>query len=374
MKHFILVPDSFKGTLEAARVCQIQEAVIRRHIPDAQVRSIPMADGGEGMVEAYLAAVGGQRRTATVTAPLGGTVDATYGLLPDGSAVIEMAAAAGLPLVSGRENPLDATTRGVGELILEAVRAGAKTILLGLGGSCTNDCGVGMAAALGYRFLDKDGQEVPPLARNLSRMETIVPPRLLPEVIIRAACDVDNPLTGPQGATYTFGAQKGADKAVRYQLEAGMVHFEQVLRRFSGVSAATMPGAGAAGGLGAAVALLLRGELLPGADLLLDSVGFEGLLAEADMVFTGEGRIDWQSARGKVPGSVAKRCKRAGVPCIALCGSIGKGAERLYEQGVTAIFSAVKGVSTFEEVAQTSEEDMAFLTDSVLRLLTAQKQ
>ena len=231
-----------------------------------------------------------------------------------------------------------------------------------------------MAAALGYRFLDKDGQEVPPLARNLSRMETIVPPRLLPEVIIRAACDVDNPLTGPQGATYTFGAQKGADKAVRYQLEAGMVHFEQVLRRFSGVSAATMPGAGAAGGLGAAVALLLRGELLPGADLLLDSVGFEGLLAEADMVFTGEGRIDWQSARGKVPGSVAKRCKRAGVPCIALCGSIGKGAERLYEQGVTAIFSAVKGVSTFEEVAQTSEEDMAFLTDSVLRLLTAQKQ
>ena len=374
MKHFILVPDSFKGTLAAARVCQIQKAVIRRHIPNAQARSIPMADGGEGMVEAYLAAVGGQRRTATVTAPLGGTVDATYGLLPDGSAVIEMAAAAGLPLVSGRENPLDATTRGVGELILEAARAGVKTILLGLGGSCTNDCGIGMAAALGYRFLDKDGQEVPPLARNLSRMETIVPPRLLPEVIIRAACDVDNPLTGPQGATYTFGAQKGADKAVRYQLEAGMVHFEQVLRRFSGVSAATMPGAGAAGGLGAAVALLLRGELLPGADLLLDSVGFEGLLAEADMVFTGEGRIDWQSARGKVPGSVAKRCQRAGVPCIALCGSIGKGAERLYEQGMTAIFSAVKGVSTFEEVAQTSEEDMAFLTDSVLRLLTAQKQ
>lgn len=373
MKNFILVSDSFKGTLEAAQVCQIQEAVIRRHIPDAQIRSIPMADGGEGMVASYLYIMGGQQKTVTVSAPLGGTTNAVYGILPDGSAVMEMAAAAGLPLVSGRENPLEATTKGVGELILNAAASGVKKILLGLGGSCTNDCGIGMAAALGYRFLDACGNDVAPLAKNLGIIEEIVPPLALPDITVQAACDVDNPLTGPQGATYTFAAQKGADEVMQAQLEAGMVHFEQVLRRFSGVSAAEMPGAGAAGGMGAAVALLLNGKLLPGADLLLDSVGFNQLLQSTDIVFTGEGRIDWQSAHGKVPGSVAKRCKQAGVPCVALCGSIGKGAEELYEQGVTAIFSAVKGITTFEEIMRTSGEDMAFLTDSVLRLLTIRK-
>lgn len=369
MKKFILVSDSFKGTLDAAQVCQIQENTIHRLIPDAQVRSIPMADGGEGMVDSYLYIMGGQRKTVTVAAPLGGTVDAVYGILPDGSAVMEMAAAAGLPLVSGRENPLETTTRGVGEMILDAAAAGVKKILLGLGGSCTNDCGIGMAAAIGYRFLDAQGRDVAPLAKNLGMIEEILPPETMPAVTIQAACDVDNPLTGPQGATYTFSAQKGADEAMQRQLEAGMVHFEQVLRRFSGVSAAEMPGAGAAGGMGAAVALLLKGELLPGADLLLDSVGFDQLLQDADIVFTGEGRIDWQSAHGKVPGSVAKRCKQAAVPCVALCGSIGKGADQLYEQGITAIFSAVKGVATFDDIKRTSGEDMAFLTESVLRLL-----
>ena len=373
MKKFILVSDSFKGTLDAAQVCQIQENVIRRFLPDAQVRSIPMADGGEGMVEAYLYIMGGQRKTVSVSGPLGGTVNAVYGILPDGSAVMEMAAAAGLPLVSGRENPLETTTRGVGEMILDAAASGVKKILLGLGGSCTNDCGIGMAAAIGYRFLDAQGRDVAPFAKNLGMIEEILPPAAMPDVTIQAACDVDNPLTGPQGATYTFSAQKGADEAMQRQLEAGMVHFEQVLRRFSGVSAAEMPGAGAAGGMGAAVALLLKGELLPGADLLLDSVGFDQLLQDTDMVFTGEGRIDWQSAHGKVPGSVAKRCKKASVPCVALCGSIGKGANQLYEQGITAIFSAVKGVATFDEIKQTSAEDMAFLTESVLRLLLIRK-
>ena len=211
MKRFLLAPDSFKGTLSAQEVCAIEAAVIRKHIPDAVIRAIPMADGGEGMVESYLGIIGGQRVTASVTGPLGGTVDAVYGVLPDGSAVMEMAAAAGLPLVAGRENPLETSTYGVGELLLHAARSGIRKILLGIGGSCTNDCGIGMAAALGFRFLDDRGNPVEPLAKNLGLIEEIVPPECLPELDLRVACDVDNPLLGEHGATYTFGPQKGAD-------------------------------------------------------------------------------------------------------------------------------------------------------------------
>ena len=176
MKRFLLAPDSFKGTLSAQEVCAIEAAVIRKHIPDAVIRAIPMADGGEGMVESYLGIIGGQRVTASVTGPLGGTVDAVYGVLPDGSAVMEMAAAAGLPLVAGRENPLETSTYGVGELLLHAARSGIRKILLGIGGSCTNDCGIGMAAALGFRFSDDRGNPVEPLAKNLGLIEEIVPP------------------------------------------------------------------------------------------------------------------------------------------------------------------------------------------------------
>ena len=369
MKRFILAPDSFKGTLTAAQVCDIQARAIRAHFPDADIRAIPMADGGEGMVEAYLGIIGGERRAVPVAAPLGGTVEAAYGLLPDGSAVMEMAAAAGLPLVLGRENPLEATTRGVGELLLHAAAGGVRRVLLGLGGSCTNDCGIGMAAALGYRFLDSAGRTVAPLARNLGRMDQILPPEHLPPLEVRAACDVTNPLLGPRGATRTFGPQKGADAGMVEQPEAGMSRCARVQEDISDGAVGQLPGAGAAGGMGAAVVALLGGELVPGAELLLDSAGFDGLLDQADMVFTGEGRIDWQSADGKVPGAVAARCRRAGVPCVALCGSVGRGAEALYGAGMTAIFSAVRGAADFDSIRKTSEEDLFFLTDAVVRLL-----
>lgn len=369
MKKFLLAPDSFKGTLSAAEVCAIEAAVIRQYVPDAQITAVPMADGGEGMVASYLGIMGGERITVTVTAPLGETVDAVYGILTDGSAVMEMAAAAGLPLVEGRRNPLLTTSRGVGEMILDAANRGIKKILLGLGGSCTNDCGIGMAAALGYQFLDAQGGQVEPLAVNLGKIESIQPPLALPALIIEAACDVNNPLLGPSGATYTFGPQKGAHEALLVQLEAGMTHFEQVLTRFCGASAANIPGAGAAGGMGAAVLLLLNGKLKAGVELMLDAVHFDQLAAQADLVLTGEGRIDWQSAHGKVPMGVGLRCKKAGVPCVALCGSIGKDAQAMYDYGITAIFSAVRGVTTFEEIVKTGGEDLAFLTDAVLRLL-----
>lgn len=250
MKRFLLAPDSFKSTLSAAQVCDIQTRAIQSHFPDADIRAIPMADGGEGMVDAYLHILGGKQVRIPVTAPLGGTTDAAYGILPDGSAVMEMASAAGLPLVLGRENPLEATTWGVGELLLHVAGNGVRRVLIGLGGSCTNDCGIGMAAALGYRFLDRQGDTVTPLAKNLSRIEKILPPVHLPPLEIRAACDVTNPLLGPRGATHTFGPQKGANPQMVAQLEAGMSHFAQVLEDFSGIAVGQLPRAGAAGGMG----------------------------------------------------------------------------------------------------------------------------
>lgn len=369
MKRFLLAPDSFKGTLTAEEICGIESDVIHRHIPDAVIHSVPMADGGEGMTASYLRIAGGREVRVTVSGPLGDPVEAVYGILPDGSAVMEMAAAAGLPLTGGRLDPLRATTYGVGEMILDAARRGISRILLGLGGSATNDCGIGMAAALGYRFLDEAGEPLEPLAGNLGRIASIQAPDDPPLVELRAACDVDNPLLGPDGATYTFGPQKGVRGETLALLEAGMAQYAQVLSAHCGIPVSGIPGGGAAGGLGAAVKALFRGELSPGIDLLLDAAGVDGLLRDADLVFTGEGRMDWQSAHGKVPSGVGLRCRKAGVPCIALCGSVGQGAERLYACGITAIFSTVNRAAAFEEVSKTSREDLAFLTDAVLRAL-----
>jgi glycerate kinase len=330
-----------------------------------------MADGGEGMVAAYLSVIGGERRVVRVTGPLGEPVDAAYAVLPDGSAVAEMASAAGLPQVGDRKDPLRATTRGVGEIVLDAAAHGCRRLLMGLGGSCTNDCGIGMAAALGYRFLDSSGAEVEPLAMNLGEIARIVDPRHMPDIAITAACDVDNPLVGPDGATYTFGPQKGADAACLARLEEGMCSFARVLERHFSTPVADCPHGGAAGGMGAAVLTMLRGGLKSGIDALLDAAQFDRLIADADLVVTGEGRIDWQSAHGKVPMGVGLRCKKAGVPCIALCGCVGPRAEEVYDCGITAVFSSLREAAPFEQVRGHSAENLTFLTDSVMRLLAA---
>ena len=372
MKQILLVPDSFKGTLTSRQVCETMAEQLHLVFPEADITSLPVADGGEGSVDAFLAAAGGERVELPVTGPFGEPVRGFYGLLPDGeTAVLEMAACAGLPLAEGRLDPERATTYGVGELILDAIRRGRRKVILGLGGSCTNDCGIGMAAALGFRFLDGAGAEVEPLAKNLGRIAEILPPaenRLPP---IRAACDVTNPLLGPRGATYTFGPQKGADDPALEALEEGMTSFARVLARYAGVEDVQIPGAGAAGGLGAAVIFLLGGTLTPGAELLLDQAGFDGLLEGADLVITGEGRMDGQSAAGKVPGAVAARCRRAGVPCLALCGSVGDGAEILYGQGITAIFSAVRGAADFAAIQRRAGKDLEFLAEAAIRLFLA---
>lgn len=368
MKRIILAPDSFKGTMSAGEICALQRQAIARLLPEAEVRAIPMADGGEGMAEAYHRLLGGRKIAVTVTGPLGTPVEAAYAILPDGSAVMEMAAAAGLPLAGEVRDPLRATTRGVGELLLDAAERGVKRVLLGLGGSATNDGGVGMAAALGFRFLDGAGEPVEPLAGRLAEIREIVPPERLPELTVTAACDVDNPLAGPLGATAVFGPQKGVTPELFPELERGVAHLGGVLEGFAGKPVATVPGSGAAGGLGAAVLALLGGTLRPGIEMLLDAAGFDELLEGADLVLTGEGRIDGQSAHGKVPAGVGLRCKAKGVPCAALCGSVGPGAEAVYDCGITAIFSAVRGPATFPEIRETCREDLGFLTEAVIRL------
>ena len=360
--NILLSPDSFKGTLSAREVCEIETRAIRDMLPDAHVTLLPMADGGEGMVDACLSVFGGERTTCRVTGANGSPVEAAYALLPDGSAALEMAAAAGLPLMRGRLDPPHATTYGVGELLRDAQNRGAKRILLGLGGSATNDCGIGMAAALGRCFWDADGAQVAPLAENLGKIAAIEPPKERFGLEVLAACDVDNPLLGAHGATYTFGPQKGVTAAIKPRLEADMVHFAAVLKETFPDFDAAAPGTGAAGGMGAAVVTFLGGTLRPGIELLLDAANFDELLSDADLVITGEGRMDEQSLHGKVPCGVAKRAQRAGKPCIAICGALGDGAEALREVGITAFYAASRGKRTMDELQRTCRKELYEIT------------
>ena len=364
--NILLSPDSFKGTLSAREVCEIEARAIRDVLPDAQVTMLPMADGGEGMVDACRSVFGGERTVCRVTGPDGKPTDAVYALLPDGSAAIEMAAAAGLPLMRGRRDPLHATTYGVGELLRDAQNRGAKRILLGLGGSATNDCGIGMASALGWRFLDADGAQVAPLAENLGKITAIAPPEERLKVEVLAACDVDSPLLGAQGATYVFGPQKGVTEEIKPRLEADMAHFAAVLKKTFPDFDATAPGAGAAGGMGAAVVTFLGGVLRPGIELLLDAAKFDELLSDADLVITGEGRMDAQSLHGKVPCGVAKRAQRAGKPCIAVCGALGDGAEALRVVGITAFYAASRGKRTVEELKKSCRKELYEITKTAI--------
>lgn len=369
MKKIIIAPDSFKGTMSADTVCAVIEAALRRHMPEVQIVCLPLADGGEGMTAAYIRLLGGREIRAVVSDPQEEPVEAVYGVLNDGGAVMEMAACAGLTLVRGKPDPMRASTRGVGELLLDAQARGLHRVLLGIGGSATNDCGLGMAAALGYRFYDAGGAVLDPHAYNMGRIAHIEKPAVLPELEIVAACDVTNPLCGQNGATYVFSGQKGLAACRFAEVDAAMARFADVIQRDLGVAVRDMAGAGAAGGLGAALAAFLGARLVPGIDLLLDAIGFDARLADCDLVITGEGRIDGQSVAGKVPVGVALRAKRCGVPCLALCGSVGPRAELVYDCGMTAVYSAVRAVTTFEEVRRTSLADLDFLADSVARTL-----
>lgn len=375
MEKILLVPDSFKGTLSSRQVCQVMAGQLRRFFPQAQVKSIPVADGGEGSVEAFLAAAGGERRTRTVTGPFGEPVEAFYGILGDGrTAVIEMAACAGLPLAEGRFNPERATTYGVGELLLAAKEAGCTKAILGLGGSCTNDGGAGAAAALGAKFTRADGAAFVPTGGTLGEIAALdVSPvaQALQGMELTAMCDIDNPLYGDAGAAAVFAPQKGADAAMVARLDAGLRHLGQVSARCLGRDFSHLPGAGAAGGLGFGMAAFCGAQLRMGIDAVLDAVGFDSLLPGTDVVFTGEGKIDSQSARGKVVSGVAARCRKAGVPVVAVVGQIGQGFEEMYQQGLTAVFSINRAAQPFAESRFHAGENLALTMENIARLLAA---
>lgn len=376
MQKILVIPDSFKGTLTARQVCRILDKAILRQLPHAETICIPAADGGEGTAEAFLSVLGGVTVAETVQGPHGQTVSAVYGLLSDGTAVLDMASCAGLTLAGNHLDPEKTTTYGVGQLILSALEHGAKRILLGLGGSATHDLGCGMAAACGARFYDGEGQTFVPTGGTLHRVASIDLSHMdarLETTPLTALCDIDNPLLGPEGAARMFAPQKGADEAMLPRLEAGSRHLSQLWLAQTGQDLQSISGGGAAGGMGAGVCAFFRGSLRPGMDALLDAADFETLARDADLIFTGEGCLDGQSLHGKAVISLARRAKALGVPVAALVGGVRGDPAPLYECGVTAIFPINPLPQTLEESAPFAADYLARTADSVLRLLAARE-
>lgn len=360
MTRFLFASDSFKGTLSSKRIAQILGQEAGKVFADASCSSLPIADGGEGTVDAVLAACGGERVHVTVDGPMGEPVEAAYGILPDGRCVIELAAASGITLVDrGALDPLRASTAGFGQLVRHALEHGARDIFLALGGSATNDGGMGAMRALGARFLDADGRDLLGRGEDLSVLATIDASGLIPEAHearFTVMCDVTNPLVGRLGATAVFGPQKGGTVETLAQLERGMVGYARIIARQLGVDVASMPGAGAAGGMGAAAAAFLSARLVSGIDCLMDLAHFDELLAECDYCISGEGRADAQSLDGKVLSGVARRCAAAGKPLIIIAGSLGEGAEGLLDRGASKLVACVGPETPIEEALAHAEE------------------
>jgi glycerate kinase len=352
----VIAPDSFKESLTAPQVAEQIAAGFREVFPDADYVLVPLADGGEGTVQAMVAATGGRTVPVSVTGPLGTQVTAFYGLAGDGrTAVIEMAAASGLMLVPpGQRNPLLTTSYGTGELIRAALAAGVNRIVVGIGGSATNDGGAGMLQALGMKLLDREGGEIGFGGGALSGLAGMdagsLDPRL-GEVTIDVACDVDNPLLGERGASAVFGPQKGATPEMVAQLDANLSHYAAVISRDLGAEVAGAAGAGAAGGMGAAL-LTLGGRLRPGIEIILDAVDFETIARDADLIITGEGRIDSQTVSGKAPVGVARIAKRLGKPVIGIAGSLAADAAMVYAHGINAVFSIVPRPCSLEDALE----------------------
>lgn len=371
----IVAPDSFKGSSSSVEVAGAVERGIRKVFPDAEVVKVPIADGGEGTVEAVVLGGGGEYRDVEVTGPLAGRVTSRYGLIEGGRAVIEMAAASGLTLIpENRRNPLRTTTRGTGELIADALDQGCTEILIGIGGSATNDAGVGMAQALGYSFRDATGKEIGHGGGELSRITTIDPtgahPRL-PECTIRVACDVRNPLYGVDGAAHVYGPQKGATPEMVETLDRNLRHFASVVRGSLGKEIAEIPGSGAAGGLGAGLVAFCGAELRSGIESVLDIVRFDDLAEGADLVITGEGAMDGSSLFGKVPVGVAARIRNMNIPVIAIVGAIGAGASRVHDLGIDAVMSIVDAPMALSDAMKNSQRLIEEAAERLMRIIRA---
>lgn len=374
MKKFILIPDSFKGTMSSTEICEILESAIRKHFSDAEIVSIPVADGGEGSVDCFLTALSGEKVEMGVKGPYLDETNAYYGLIDEGkTAVIEMAAAAGLPLVEDRKDPRKTTTYGVGELILHAANQGVEKIVVGLGGSSTNDGGCGAAAAAGVKFYNAAGESFVPTGATLKDIEKISLDDLdeaLKHVEVVTMCDIDNPMYGPHGAAHVFGPQKGADPEMVLELDAGVKHLAEVIKRDLGMDLAEMPGTGAAGAMGAGMVAFFNSKLQMGIETVLDTVEFEKIISDADYIFTGEGKIDSQSLRGKVVIGVAKRAKKQNKPVIVIAGGAEENLEEAYENGVTSIFTINRLPEPLEVSRHKSKVNLEATADNILRLLS----
>ena len=375
MKKCIVISDSFKGSLSSGEICDIARACFAEVLSDCELTAIPVADGGEGTVDCFHQVCGGELVPVTVQGPFGQDMEAAYLRLDGSRAVIEMASSAGLPLVGDRRDPRITSTYGVGQQIRHAVEQGSTQILLGLGGSCTNDGGCGCAAALGVRCLDRAGQAFVPTGGTLDQIAHIDVSgarQLLQTVKLTAMCDIDNPMHGPTGASYIFGPQKGADPAMVEFLDGQLKALDAVIQRELHRAVADVPGAGAAGAFGAGILAFLDGTLCPGIEAVLDLVDFDGKLKDCDLVITGEGRFDSQSIRGKVVSGVSRRAKRQGVPVAVIAGSVAEDVESVSadpDSGVTAAFSINRQAMDYSESRPFSRRNYRYTLENLLRLM-----
>ena len=373
----VVAIDSLKGSMTSMEAGRAIREGIRNVLPDAEVIVKPLADGGEGTTEALVEGLGGEMAEVRVHGPLETPVDACYGIIrKTGTAIMEMAAAAGIILVGKDRRPLDATTYGVGEMIRDAVEKGCRNFIIGIGGSATNDGGIGMLTALGYEFLDAQGKAVGIGAGALKDVASIRTDHVLPELrecSFKIACDVTNPLCGTNGATYIYGPQKGVTEDLRDELDAAMAGYAQVTKTCIGTDHMESEGAGAAGGLGFAFLSYLHADLQPGIELVLEAVGMEKTMEGADLVFTGEGRLDGQTAMGKAPVGIAKLAKKHGAKVVALAGAVIEGAEKCNDSGIDAFFPILRRIVTLDEAMDpgTARENMIRTTEQVIRLAAA---
>ncbi|GAW91959.1 glycerate kinase [Calderihabitans maritimus] len=374
----VVAPDSFKGSLSAREVAESIEKGVKAVYPEAEVIKLPMADGGEGTVEALVDATGGEIFYHTVTGPLGNKVQAFFGVTGDGkTAVIEMAAASGLPLVpEDKRNPAITTTYGTGELIKAALDKGCRKIILGIGGSATNDGGAGMAQALGAKLVDSCGREIGFGGKELLRLAQIdvktMDPRLT-ETEFELACDVDNPLCGPNGASAVYGPQKGATPEMVKELDKALEHYAAVIDSFLDKKVKDVPGAGAGGGIAAGALAFLNARLRPGIEIVIETTKLKDFLKDADLVFTGEGKIDRQTISGKTPLGVARTAKEFGIPVIAVAGTLGKEARVVFEHGIDAVFSAIKEPVSLKEAMENTRLWLAETVENIMRIYSLKK-
>lgn len=373
MKKAVIIPDSFKGTLSSLQICDIIRNKIKEYYPYCKVVSIPVADGGEGSVDCFVTALNGKKIDIVVKNPYFEEMKSFYGLIDDGkTAVIEMSACSGLPLVENRKDPRKTTTYGVGEMILDAANRGVKKIIVGLGGSCTNDGGCGAAAAVGVQFFNKNGEVFIPTGgtiHEITKIDITNKNDILNGIEIITMCDIDNPMYGTNGAAYVFGAQKGADAEMIEYLDKGIKHLSEVIKMDLNKDLGEIPGTGAAGAMGAGMIAFFDSNLQMGIETVLDAVKFNSVISDSDIIFTGEGKLDQQSLRGKVVIGISRRAKELNVPVVVITGGADENIQEVYDNGVTSIFSINRLPEALEISRYKSVENLEFTIDNILRLM-----